>query len=107
VTVANDERSTLLVAVAPVPLHVDIYLGLERDREHPFGSASADLVQGGREVLADLLARGYPEHRRISFRRRVLAGGSDQRSTGGYAASIIRSRIHNFRSYLVTGRRVR
>src|SRR6266540_2076443 len=41
-------------------------------------AAAADLVQGESELLADILLRDYPEHRRTSFRRRFHAGNSDQ-----------------------------
>jgi hypothetical protein len=89
-----------VVSSPSVALEVGIHLGLQRDRQHPLGTAAADLVQGQGELLASIVLRDYPEHRRTSFRRRINAGNSDQWSTGGYATPITRSRIHNFRSYL-------
>jgi hypothetical protein len=90
----------LLVAIALVPLQVGVHLGFQSEREHPLRTCPTDLVQGESELLASPVLRGYPQHRRTSSRRRVLAGNSDQGSTGGYATPITRSRIHNFCSYL-------
>jgi hypothetical protein len=100
VAVSHHQGVAALVPGVAVSLQVGVHLGLERDRQHPLGTQATDLIQGEGELLASVLVCDYPEHRRTSSRRRCRAGSSDQRSTGGYATPITRSRIHNFRSYL-------
>jgi len=98
--VANHQGAAVFVSCLAVLFQMRRDLGLQGHREHPLRTGSADLIQRESELLASLVLEGYPEHRRTSFRRRHHAGMSDQRSKGGYAASIFRSRIHNFCSYL-------
>jgi hypothetical protein len=74
VAVADHQGVASVVPGVPVALHVGLYLGLERHREHPFGALPADLIEGEGELLASALGCDYPEHRRTSFRRRHHAG---------------------------------
>lgn len=78
VAVSDHQGAATIVPGVFVPLEVGVHLGLERDREHPLGTASADLIEREGELLASVVCSGYPEHRRTSSRRRVYAGSSDQ-----------------------------
>jgi hypothetical protein len=67
-----------VVSSLSVALEVGIYLGLQGHGQHPLGTVAADLVQAEGELLAGIVLRDYPEHRRTSFRRRYYAGNSDR-----------------------------
>jgi hypothetical protein len=85
VAVSHDQGVAGIVPDVLVPLHVRVHLGLEHDRQHPLGSAAADLIEGEGELLASIVLCDYPEHRRTSSRRHHRADSSDHESTGGYA----------------------
>jgi hypothetical protein len=76
--VADHQGMAAIVSRLSVALEVGTHLGVQCDGEHPLGTAAADLVQGEDELLASIVLRDYPEHRRTSYRRRINAGNSDQ-----------------------------
>jgi hypothetical protein len=97
--VAHHQPPALLVLVGGVRGDVSGDLVFERGGQHPPRPLPHDLIQARGQVLAHGLVSDYLQHWRPS-RRRWPAGFLPFDHLGRYAAPSIRSRIHNFVSYL-------
>jgi len=99
VPVAHHQPPPALIPLTGVGGDVGAHLVFQRRGQHPPRPLPHNFIQARGQILARSLVSDYLQHWRPS-RRRLPAGFLPVDHLGRYAAPSIRSRIHNFVSYL-------